>query len=133
MYIHYFTSVTCGVIGEKKNPFFLLLDSFLVSPHLLPHFVLCKELCSVTIPSPAPGTQGLKNPYPCLVWPSHSQLEKPSFITDFGQKSFLRERGAAPRVGLAWLGLVWEAGAATPFTGIKSGLKLNLTLFTLKA
>lgn len=105
--------------GGKKPPFFpafrllscLPSRSSALSPSLhLPH-----------------GTHELKDPCPCLVWPSHAQLEKPGLITDFGQKTFLRERGAAPRVGLPSL------TTTTLFIGIKSGLKLNSTLFTQKS
>lgn len=76
--------------GEKKSSFSLLLETFLVSFHLVPHFVLCHH----------PFTC-LKDFCPCVVCHPVPSWRSPGWSLILDQKTFLRERGAAPRVGLA--------------------------------
>lgn len=121
----------CNTRGDgKKKPLFFSLDSFLVSLHLLPHFVLCKELCSVTTPLPAQWC-----PWACLVWPLPG-LAIPFPVWEaqadhwFRTKTLPEGMWCCPRVGLASqaVGLGgWNSCAL-----VLSGLKLSLTLFTQK-
>lgn len=109
--------------GEKKSSFSLLLETFLVSFHLVPHFVLCHH----------PFTC-LKDSCPCLVWPSCSQLEKPRLITDFGPKNLPEGTWCCSQSGLGFTCCRFGRLELQLFCiGIKNGLKLNSTLFTQKS
>lgn len=97
-YVHSLLPLCNMWCDGKKTSFLLLLDSFLASLH---PSLCCARSCALSPSLYLPILPvSLKIPT-CLVWPSHSQLGKSSLITDFGQKTFLREHGAAPRVGLA--------------------------------